>query len=195
MKKVILIGGSPMVGKSTASVKLASKLLYPCIPTDDIGTVFKTISGFDPMKGLLYSDYYANTEKEQLIDDMIQYHKKYEAAIFNLIAAHSTEWSSPLIMEGWALYPNQVNGIKDENVFSVCLIAADGLLKKRVIMNKGFYQNAKEPEKVIENYLYRSEWHNKKIFDECKTGNYNYIIVKEETSTDVIINTILDMLT
>jgi len=62
MKKVILIGGSPMVGKSTAAVALASKLRVPCLSTDDIGEILQTVSAIDPMKGQQYLDYYANTE-------------------------------------------------------------------------------------------------------------------------------------
>ena len=35
--KVILIGGSPMSGKTTLALKLAAKYEYGCVSTDDIG--------------------------------------------------------------------------------------------------------------------------------------------------------------
>lgn len=182
-----------MIGKSTASIMLASKLLYPCISTDDIGNILQTVSDISPMKGQNYLDYYAYSEKQQLIDDIIEYHRQHIPAIYSLIDIHST-WSTPLVMEGWALYPEQMAKIRNDNVFSVWLIADDGLLKKRLNMNKEFYQNAKEPEKVIENYLYRSEWHNQNLVEQCKARNYNHIIVKEETTTEQVVDTIWGML-
>jgi len=193
MKKVILIGGSPMIGKSTASITLASKLQYPCIPTDDIGNILQTISDINPMKGKNYLDYYANTEKEQLISDIVEYHKVHEKAIQALIGIHST-WSSPLVMEGWALYPNKHAKMSNENIFSIWLIADDGLLHERLHKNNEFYQNAKNPEKVLENYLFRSEWYNQKVWEECRKGSYNHIIVKKETTREEIVKTILDMI-
>ena len=193
MKKVILIGGSPYIGKSTASITLASKLQYPCISTDDIGSILQTVTDINPMKGKNYLDYYADSEKEQLIDDIVEYHKWHEKAIHTLIDVHST-WSTPLVMEGWALYPSKHAMISNDNVFSVWLIAEEGLLKERLLKDNGFYQNAKNPEKVLENYLYRSEWYNQKVWEECREGSYNHIIVKNETTREEIVETILAMI-
>jgi len=90
-----------------------------------------------------------------LIEDIVQYHQKLEPAIRRLIAVHAT-WGSPLVLEGWALYPNTFE--KDmKNVFAVWLIADENLLRSRLNANKDFYEYAKEPQKVLENYLYRSE--------------------------------------
>jgi 2-phosphoglycerate kinase len=192
MKKVILIGGSPMIGKSTIAISLAVKLLYSCISTDDIGEILQTISAISPMHGQNYLDYYTCTEKPKLIQDIIEYHKKIEPAIHKLIKIHST-WGSPLIIEGWALYPNQFLE-NDDNIFTVWLIADKHLLSNRLRKNIGFYIGAKEPEKMKENYLYRSEWYNDKILKQCETENKKYILVKQESTTDEIVSYIIDML-
>ena len=183
-----------MIGKSTVSMLLASKLLYPCISTDDIGTIFQAISGFEPMKGQFYLDYYANTDKQKLIADMVEYHKMYEPAILSLINGHSAPWSSPIIIEGYALYPCQLSMINNESVFAIWLIADDELLDNRLADDKAFYQNAKEPEKVIENYLHRSKWYNEEVYKQCKVYNHNHIIVKKETTADEVAESILKLL-
>jgi 2-phosphoglycerate kinase len=192
MKKVILIGGSPMVGKSTAAISLAAKLAYPCISTDDIGEVLQTVTDISPMRGHDYLDYYTCREKAKLIEDITDYHKKMEPAIRKLAEIHSA-WGNPLIIEGYALYPDQFKE-QNGNVFSVWLIADKHLLENRLNSNTDFYKNAKDPEKGRENYLYRSEWHNEKIFEQCKAGNQNYIIVKQESTTEEIASCIMDML-
>ena len=196
LKKVILIGGSPMVGKSTVAAATASKLPYSCvsvISTDDIGEILLTVSDIDPMKGQNYLEYYAHSPKKKLIGDITEYHRKLEPAICRLIDIHST-WGNPLIMEGYALYPELMGKINSDNVFSVWLIAGDGLLEKRMKARKSFYQDAKEPEKAIENYLYRSEWHNRKIFEECKAEKQKYITVNEDSAAQDIAAMIMENL-
>ena len=192
MSKVILIGGSPMVGKSTIAVSLAAKLQCQCISTDDIGEALQTTTDIDPMRGQNYLDYYADNGRTKLIEDIIEYHKKLEPAIYRLIDIHST-WGNPLIMEGWALYPNRLKDV-NSNVFSCWLIAGDDLLENRLLMNNDFYINAREPEKVIENYLYRSQWHNKLVLEQCRAENQNHLFVNEKSTTVEIVSSILDML-
>ena len=193
MKKVILIGGSPMVGKSTVAALVASNLMFPCVSTDDIGEALQTVSDINPMGSRDYLDYYAQSDTQRLIDDMIEYHQKLEPAIARLIDIHS-DWGNPLIMEGWALYPEPVGRINNEHVFSVWLIAEDGLLRKRMAMKKSFWQDAREPEKVIENYLYRSEWHNRKLLEQCKTEKQRYIVIGEDSTAEGIVKVILEMI-
>jgi 2-phosphoglycerate kinase len=192
LDKVILIGGSPMIGKSTISVLLAAKLLYPCISIDDIGEVLQTVSNINPMKGMFYLDYYSNTKKEQLIADIAAYHRHLEKSIHKLIEIHSS-WGSPLIMEGWALYPNMIAEINPDNVFSVWLIAENGLLKQR-LLKSDFYQDAGNPEKVIENYLHRSEWHNEKIWEQCKSTKQKFLRVGQNTKPEEIVKSIYGLL-
>ena len=189
MKKVILIGGSPRVGKSTAAALLASKLLRPCISTDDIGEALQSVLDINPMKGYDYPDYYVQRSPQQLIDDIVAYHKKVEPAIARLVEVHSA-WGSPLVMEGWALYPELVRRIENEQVFSVWLIAGEGLLEQRVRENTSFSGN----EKVVANYLHRSHWHNKTLLGQCKAGQRNVVFIDDNMTPEQIVATILGML-
>ena len=182
-----------MVGKSTVAALLGAKLSYPCISTDDVGEILQTALNINPMKGTFYLDYYANTAKDQLIEDIVVYHHQLETAICRLIEIHSS-WGSPLIMEGWALYPEAVKKLENDHVFSIWLVAENGLLKKRMLQRSSFYQGADNPEKVIENYVYRSESHNKTIIEQCKMQHQKYLMVNECTATDDIVNGILEMI-
>ena len=191
-QKVILIGGSPRVGKSTAAALLASKLLRPCISTDDVGLALQSVLDINPMKGYPYPDYYAQRTPQQLIDDIVAYHKKVEPAIARLVETHSA-WGDPLVMEGWALYPKLVRRIENEQVFSVWLIAGEGLLEQRVRKNTSFLEG-NEPEKVIANYLARSAWHNKTMLEQCIALKRSYIRVELGMTTEEIVEAIQTML-
>ena len=179
---MILIGGSPRVGKSTAAALLASKLLRPCISTDDIGEALQSVLDISPMRGYPYPDYYALRTVEQIIDDIVVYHKKLEPAIASIVEKHAS-WGDPLIMEGWALYPELVRRIENEQVFSVWLIAGEGLFEQRVRKNTSFSEN----EKVVANYLARSEWHNKTMLEQCIVLKRSYIRVELGMTTEQIV--------
>lgn len=165
-----------MTGKSTVAKIIASKLEWPCISTDDIGEVLQTVTDINPMKGQDYTDYYINTDKEKLIEDIIKYHAQIESAIKKLIDIHST-WGNPIIIEGWALYPDILDDLDTEEVKSVWLIANKQLLESRLQSNTSFYKDTENPEKMLENYLYRSLWHNDFLLEQCKLKNQIYILI------------------
>lgn len=181
MNKVILIGGSPMTGKSTVAIALASKLNRACISTDDIGEVLHTVTDINPMKGQYYTDYYSNTDKEKLIEDIKMYHAQIKPAIKRLVDIHSS-WGTPVIIEGWAIYPDILDCLNIETVKSVWLIANESLLAKRLEDNTSFYKDASNPKKMLENYLYRSLWHNEFLLEQCKLNNQRYILINENES-------------
>jgi 2-phosphoglycerate kinase len=189
MTKVILIGGSPMCGKSTVSKVLASRLGWAYISTDDIGEIIQTVIDINHIKGQDYSDYYANTDKDKLIADIQEYHSKMKPAILRLIDIHST-WGTPIIIEGWALYPKIMNEIENQSVKSVWLIANKSLFENRFLNNIEFYQLAVNPKTMKENYLYRSLWHNDYILEQCKLKKQSYILVSENMSVDDILKKI-----
>ncbi|MDR2687948.1 MAG: hypothetical protein LBB75_09350 [Oscillospiraceae bacterium] len=189
MPKVILIGGSPRVGKSTAAALLASKLIRPCISTDDIGEALVSVLDISPMRGYPYPDYYAMRTKQQIIGDIVVYHRKLEPALTSLVEKHAA-WGDPLVMEGWALYPELVRRIENEQVFSVWLIAGEGLFEQRVRKNTSFSEN----EKVVENYLARSEWHNRTLLEQCIALKRNYIRVDLGMTAEEIAAAIMQLL-
>ncbi|MCL2462925.1 MAG: hypothetical protein FWF44_09690 [Defluviitaleaceae bacterium] len=174
--KVILIGGSPMTGKSTLAAALSAKLGWQYVSTDDIGEIIQTALGIDPMRGVNYLDYYANTDKSALVEDILAYHLRIQPAVSRLTEINSA-WGGPLIIEGWALYPEYVKNIGQKKARALWLVAEGDLLERRLRDNPGFYESAGEPEKVIENYLYRSEWHNGLILKQCEETKAQFIKV------------------
>lgn len=190
MKKVFLIGGSPMTGKSTVAMFLSSQLNFAYMSTDDIGEVIQTVLPINPMQGLNYLDYYNINSVNKLIDDTLQYHSKLKNPINRLIDIHST-WGNPLIIEGWAIYPENVTSYSTNDVARIWIIATEGLLKKRLHASEGFYGASNQ---AIENYLVRSIWHNDLILSQCKKYNEFFLNIDEYVEKDTLIqriNTIL----
>ena len=89
MGKVLLIGGSPMIGKSTVAKRIAIEYSLNCISTDDIGEILQTALNIDPMMGRNYLEYYENTNVNSLIEDLKKYHSAMKRAIIRMRDKHS----------------------------------------------------------------------------------------------------------
>ena len=179
MGKVLLIGGSPMIGKSTVAKRIAIEYSLNCISTDDIGEILQTALNIDPMMGRNYLEYYENTDVNSLIEDLKKYHSAMKRAIIRMIDKHSALGES-MIIEGYAVYPDIV---LNENTDAIWLIASENLLRKRLEQSKVF-QNASN--KAKENYLCRSLWHNCFIYDKCVEYGCKYINISvNETIYDL----------
>lgn len=109
--KVILLGGSPMSGKTTLAAKISSSYGYSHISTDDIGEILQSAIDINPMKGFDYREYYIQKTCDELVEETYNYHKQLYPAIERLISIHSS-WSTPIIIEGWAIYPKMLESHK-----------------------------------------------------------------------------------
>lgn len=183
MGKVLLIGGSPMVGKSSVARKIAARHELSCMSTDDIGEILQTQVNINPMKGQDYLYYYENSDVDTLIEDLLQYHQNMQNAIERIVRIHS-EWSSSIILEGYAIYPSNIQN-KNANIDAIWILANEDLLEKR-LNNAPAFQNASL--KAKENYLKRSIWHNQFLEKECAKYNCKSIRVNGvETVNDLMV--------
>ena len=191
--KVVLIGGSPMSGKTTLATKIASKYLCNCISTDDIAQVIQTVIDVNPMKELDYREYYVRKSIDDLVKDIIEYHEKIWPSIKRLIDIHST-WSNPIIIEGWALYPRLVKELGAKNIKNIWLVCDEKVFVERLIESKEFYLGATDVDLMISNYLKRSIWHNNKIFEEIKEFKEGYIRISVGLTEEELFKRAIELL-
>jgi len=193
MKKIILIGGAPMTGKTTIAVKLASVLEYACMSTDDIGESLRAKiknKRLNPILGYDYREYYISRTADQLIDDTRIQHEEIWPSVKAVIKAHSG-WGKPVVIEGWNLYPQKTKELNDQNIESYWLTADENLLKTRIEQNRSFYEGASDIGLLTANYLKRSLWHNNLIKTEAQKLGMTIIKVTEESEPGVIADKIL----
>lgn len=72
---MILIGGPPMIGKTTIARRLAARLDYGTMSTDDLGQCIRDVTTPDShpnlhlMSGIDHREYYVSRSTERLIRD------------------------------------------------------------------------------------------------------------------------------
>lgn len=155
--------------------------------------MIQTVIDIDPMKGHDYREYYIEKSIDDIISDTTEYHEKMWLSIKRLIEIHST-WSNPSIIEGWALYPRLVKEFDSENIKKLWLVCDNKLLERRLIEAKEFYKGATDENLMISNYLKRSIWHNKNIFEEIKEFNEGYIRISVGLTKEELFKRAIDML-
>lgn len=163
--RVVLVGGPPCVGKSAVARCIAARYEYGCISTDDIGkavsSVYSALSRnkIDPMDGMDWREYFTKTPVDLLLDHDAESRKRMWPALDQIIRAHST-WGDPLVMEGYALWPEQVIAAGFAGTGAIWLTCDDLLLESRIRSDPDFYRGAVDEEALIDNFLRRSSRYN-----------------------------------
>jgi 2-phosphoglycerate kinase len=166
--RVVLIGGPPYVGKSAVARCVAARHEYGCIAIDDIakavGSVCRALARdeLDPTTGMDWREYSATTPVDVLLDHDGASRKRIWPAIDKIVRTHST-WDDPLVMEGYALWPEQVMAARFTATGAVWLTCSDLLLESRIRSHPDFYRGAADEEALISSFLRRSSRYNERM--------------------------------
>lgn len=189
--KVLIIGGPPMIGKSSVARLIASELGYGCISTDDIGLAIKSVTTTEThprshaMDGIDYRDYYVEKSVDELLADGMGMHDEMWPGIEAGIRAHA-DWSFPVVYEGWAMWPERVAALNLDNVASVWLTANEEILESRVRGAERFYAGASDAEMLIQKVLPRNIEYNRRMMEAVQRLGLNSVEVVQGASPAVI---------
>jgi hypothetical protein len=170
---------------------IAARYEYGCISTDDIGKAVSSVysalgrSDIDPMGGVDWREYFATTPVDLLLEHAAASRERIWPAIDRIVRAHST-WDDPLVMEGYALWPEQVMAAGFTATGAVWLTCDDLLLESRIRANRDFYRGAVDEETLIGNFLRRSSRYNELMLKSTAQCNATVIhIVSGHSVQDV----------
>jgi 2-phosphoglycerate kinase len=162
-----------MSGKTTVAHRLAARLGYGCLSTDDLGEAMRAVTTTDshphlhPMAGYGYREYYVTRSPDALIADISREHRALWPAVQSVIRKHAT-WGAPIVMEGWSLWPERVAQLRLPSVRSLWFIAHEQTLHERMVKAGEFYGGASDEEAMIRHYLARSFWYNTRLKEAVK---------------------------
>jgi 2-phosphoglycerate kinase len=168
LPSVVLIGGPPCVGKSTVARCIAARYQYGCISTDDIAKAVRSVCRAlarrepDPMAGMDWRAYFATTPVDVLLEHDAASRAQIWPAIDGIVRAHVTR-DDPLVMEGYALWPEQVMAAGFTATGAVWLTGSDRLLESRIRSNPEFYRGAADEDALIRNFMRRSSRHSEQM--------------------------------
>lgn len=199
--KVIVIGGPPMIGKSSVARVIASRLGYGCISTDDIGLAIRSVTNAEThprshaMDGIDYREYYLAGLVDDLLADAMGMHEEMWPGIEAGIRVHAS-WGFPIVYEGWAMWPERVAGLMQElgNVGAVWLTASDDLLEARVRAAERFYKGASDDAALIQKFLPRNIEYNRRMMGAVERLGLESVMVTQESTTQQLADECLAVL-
>ncbi|MBV9788186.1 MAG: AAA family ATPase [Chloroflexi bacterium] len=157
-KRVLLIGGTSNVGKSTLAEALAGQLGWHYVSTDKLG---RHPGRPWPSDGRAVpqhvAEHYLCLSVDELIDDVLRYYGSLQPKITALVTAHATDHAiDPLVIEGSALWPEFVAPLKDDRVAMVWLTASDALLQQRIYHASRIAEAAAQEQRMIQKFVART---------------------------------------
>jgi len=119
--RVILIGGSSNVGKSTLAQSLALKLEWSHVSTDSLarhpGRPWKTRLKTVPED---VAEHYLSLSVDELLADVLRHYRSMWHGIEAMVTLHATDISTDrLILEGSALWPGSVATLDLDDVGAI----------------------------------------------------------------------------
>lgn len=158
--RVMLIGGTSNVGKSTVARELADRLGFAYRSTDGLarhpGRPWRTPEREVPAH---VTEHYAALTVEELTGSVLGHYERLRPRVEELIAAHADEDGTGhgLVLEGSALLPDHVARLPGSGTGAVWLTADVSVVRARVYA-AGQYDAATPSERlVMDKFVARSE--------------------------------------
>jgi len=164
-KKVILIGGSSHAGKSTLAEALANRLGWKSLSTDRLARhPGRPWNHHGPVKEHV-AQHYATLSGEELIADVLaHYRKNVLPQVAEMLAKHTSgSDAGNLVLEGSALWPDDIAKLDLRGVGAIWLTAEDELFKERIFAESRFESATAEGRRLIEKFLERTLLYNRRM--------------------------------
>jgi 2-phosphoglycerate kinase len=195
--KVILIGGAPLVGKTTVARKLAARLEYSCLSTDDLiqAVIALTTEQSHPHLHLLeHKDdrqYFITHSVARLVADAQIRNQAVWPAVKKIIMNHG-RYTTPIIVEGWALMPEKVAQLEMGQVASLWLVASPQVFEQRVRQESEFFRSTAMEEVFIRKFIDRSTICNDNLRKAAGALNLPLVEVAPQSGADEIVDFCLE---
>jgi len=155
--RVVLIGGTSNVGKSTVGRAVADRLGFEYRSTDKLarhpGRPWRTPEREVPPH---VAEHYGTLTVDEMIASVLGHYERLWPRVEELITAHAADTSAGLVLEGSALWPVRVAALKVPRVGAVWLAADDAVIRRRVHA-AGRYASATAGERhLMDRFLART---------------------------------------
>ena len=189
--RVILIGGTSHVGKSTLGRSLADKLDWDYVSTDSLGKHpgRPWINENTKVIRKYVAKHYKSLSVEALLSDVLLHYQQnilpqVETLVKDCICDRS---SKSLLIEGSALYPRFVEYLIDtKNVRGIWLTASDRIVQNRIYKASNFYNVTQEEKYLIQKFLERTLIYDRRMREDIKSLELVQIDVEFPTSKELI---------
>lgn len=163
--RVLLIGGTSHVGKSTLAEALTATLGWRLISTDRLarhpGRPWKTSSGPFPEH---LAAHYLSRSIDELAGEQLRHYQQLWPRIEVLLTEHAADpGAGGLILEGSGVLPERVAVLRTPGTAAVWLTASPAVLRDRIYSASQFSERTAEEKVMVDKFLGRTDRYNQLI--------------------------------
>ncbi len=194
--RVVLIGGTSNVGKTTLAQALAARLGWSCVSTDKLG---RHPGRPWPIDGRPVPDHvathYASLPVAELTGEQLRHYERMWPAIKALIDAHACDdRAGRLILEGSGVWPDRVAELHDARVAAIWLTAARQTLRERIYLASRYADLALDHRVLVDKFLGRTEQYNEVMLQAVDSLGFVLVAVDSMPSPDALVERCLQVL-
>jgi len=195
--RVILIGGTSHAGKSTLAHSLALRLGWDHISTDKLarhpGRPWKTEARDVPEH---VADHYLSLPVDELILDVLcHYRNNVWPTVESLVVSRSTDLATDcLILEGSALWPEQVASLELYPARAIWLTASNRLFEERIYRESRYEEKTPREKAMISKFLKRTLVYNERMMDVVNRLGLLSIDLETASSLDELADMCMNLL-
>ncbi len=188
--RVVLIGGTSNVGKSTVAQALAARLGGSCVSTDKMGRHPGRPWKIDdrPIPGHVVAHYLSLTVADLTTEQLLHYERMWPS-IKSLIDSHACgERAGRLILEGSGVWPDRVAEVDNAKVAAIWLTASSPETLRERIYSASRYADLSDDEKVlVDQFVGRTERYNELMLTAVRRLDFALIDVDSTSSLNELV--------
>ena len=186
--RVILIGGSSHVGKSTLSESLAARLGWTRISTDTLarhpGRPWRPAPEEVPDH---VAEHYLSLSADQLFEDVLHHYRtNVWPKVAAIVASHSNQTSAPrIILEGSALWPGFVISLDFNRVAALWLTASEELFRQRIHQESRYHSRPSFERTMVDKFPERTLVYNAKMTEVASRLDFILVDVSQSNVAEL----------
>ncbi|MER5641065.1 hypothetical protein ABT095_29450 [Kitasatospora sp. NPDC002227] len=155
--RVVLIGGTSNVGKSTVARLLADRLGFDCRTTDTLarhpGRPWRTPGREVPAH---VAEHYRSLPVEELTASVLGHYERLWPMIEELVTGYAQGDGPGLALEGSALWPSRVAALTTPGTAALWLTAEPAVLRARIRRGGGYPEATEDERALMDAFLART---------------------------------------
>ena len=182
--RVLLIGGSSNVGKSTVAGLLGARPGWIHVSTDSLGrhpgrpwpTPWRAVPEH-------VARHYLTLGPDQLLRSVLVHYRNMEPSIRTLIERHA-RGGEKLVLEGSALLPETVAALRVAGMAAIFLTADDELFRARIARESGLDGLDARGREMVEKFIARTLLYNAHMMEGVRAYGLPFLTVRGGESAD-----------
>ena len=186
--KVVLIGGSSHVGKSTVSESLATELGWTHLSTDSLAR--HPGRPWAPAHQKVtdnVADHYLNLSVDELVEDVLRHYRvNVWPEVEAIVASHLNDPSmAGIVTEGSALWPEFATSLGFNKVSAIWLTASEIVFRQRIYTESMYSSKSSRERMMIDKFLERTLAYNERMVDAVNRLGFTLVDVRHSNVTEL----------